>query len=140
MTINYPALDERGFLKRYLEISNMILPEEQRLVPSEIDLMIEFALLPEKFKHQRFGSLAKDKVIEYVEESVDKKLTKLNINNKLYSLLDKKFLHRDIDKVIYMPKHFLYALDTFRKEQNFVVSIVFPLAINEEEENRPNSL
>lgn len=137
MTINYPALDERTFLKRYLEISNMILPEEQRLVPSEIDLMIEFALLPEKFKHQRFGSLAKDKVIEYVEEVSGKRLTKLNINNKLYSLLDKKFLHRDIDKVIYMPKHFLHALETFRNDKNFVVNIVFPL-YDAEEETRPD--
>lgn len=64
MVIKYPSLDERSFLRKYLEFANLLLPDEQRLVPSEMELMIEFALLPDKFAYQRFGSLAKDKVIE----------------------------------------------------------------------------
>lgn len=64
MIIKYPSLDERGFLRKYLEFANLLLPDEQQLVPSEMELMIEFALLPSKFDYQRFGSLAKDKVIE----------------------------------------------------------------------------
>lgn len=65
MNINYPPLDDREFLRKYLEFTNLLLPQEQQLIPSEIDLVIEFTLLPEeKFSYQRFGSLAKDKVIE----------------------------------------------------------------------------
>lgn len=125
MKIDYPALDDRGFLQKYLSMLNLLLPVEQHLLPSEIELIIEFALLPDdKFAYQRFGSLAKNKVIAAVAER-NWKLTKLNINNKLYGLLDKKFLKRDTDKVIYMPKHLLIALDKFRKDKTFEVKLTF---------------
>lgn len=64
MIIKYPVNTERDFLRKYLEFANLLLPDTQKLVPSEMELMIEFALLPPKFEYQRFGSLAKDKVIE----------------------------------------------------------------------------
>lgn len=136
MTINYPSVSEREFLKKYLEFSNLLLTDEQRLAPAEMQLMIEFALLPDKFKYHRFSSLAKDKVIESVTELYGKTLTKLTINNKLYTLLDKQFLRRDIDKVIYMPKHFLAALDAFRQQQAFSVTVNFKR--EDKEENRPS--
>lgn len=131
MNIKYPPLSEREFLSKYLELTNILLPEEQRLIPSEIDLIIEFTLLPEeKFAYQRFGSLAKDKVIE-AAATRNWKLSKLNINNKLYALLDKQFLRRDEDKVIYLPKHLLAALKQFQKDQTFDVNIVFTYDNNE---------
>lgn len=64
MTITYKDIDERTFLTKYLEFYNLMIIDEQRLNPSEIALMVEFALLPPKFEFQRFGSLAKSKVIE----------------------------------------------------------------------------
>jgi len=140
MTINYPPTTEREFLKKYLEFSNTFLPDEQRLVPSEMELMIEFVLLPPKFDHQRFKSLAKDKVIE-AGKHLGKNWSKLNINNKLYALLDKKFLHRDIDGVIYMPKHFIHVLEQFRKDQKVTITAVFTYgeSVNTEEENRSST-
>lgn len=125
MKINYPSLDERGFLKKYLAFYNLLVPEVQQLLPSEIDLITEFALLPDsKFSYQRFGSLAKNKVIEAATEK-GWKLTKLNINNKLYALLDKRFLRRDEDKVIYMPEHLMKALQSFRTNKTFEIKLVF---------------
>ncbi|OQB03520.1 MAG: hypothetical protein BWY21_02156 [Parcubacteria group bacterium ADurb.Bin216] len=125
MTIKYPKLSEKEFLFRYLEIMNSLLPESQRLIPSEIELVIEFAILPEdRFQYQRFGSLAKNKVIESFS-SQGRTFTKVNINNKLYSLLEKKFLVRDEDKIIYLPKHLLQALSAFRKDLLFNMNIIF---------------
>lgn len=125
MKINYPSLDERSFLKKYLAFYNLLVPEVQQLLPSEIDLVTEFALLPDsKFSYQRFGSLAKNKVIEAATEK-GWKLTKLNINNKLYALLDKRFLRRDEDKVIYMPEHLMKALQSFRTNNNFEIKLMF---------------
>lgn len=125
MKINYPSLDERGFLKKYLAFYNLLVPEVQQLLPSEIDLITEFALLPDsKFSYQRFGSLAKNKVIEAATEK-GWKLTKLNINNKLYALLDKRFLRRDEDRVIYMPEHLMKALQSFRTNNNFEIKLMF---------------
>ena len=107
----------------YLQLYNALLPLEQRLMQSEMELVTEFALLPDdKFQYQRFGTLAKNKVIEASSRS----LTKMNINNKLYSLLDKNFLKRDEDKVIYLPKHFTQALQAYRKDPNFAINITFP--------------
>lgn len=65
MTIPYPSISEREFIQKYLEMENLLLPEDQKLILSEIQLVTEFMILPEdKFAYQRFGSLAKDKVIE----------------------------------------------------------------------------
>jgi hypothetical protein len=125
MTINYPDLTDRLFLKKYLNLYNLLAPEAQHLEPAEIDLIIEFVLLPEdKFGYQRFSSLAKDKVIE-AAALYNWNLTKLNINNKLYALLDKKFLRRDEDKVIYLPSHILSAYKVFKEKKQFKVDIFF---------------
>jgi hypothetical protein len=125
MTINYPKLSDRDFLLKYLELYNLLLPTDLRLVPSEIDLIIEFVLLPDdKFNYQRFGTLAKTKVIESAKLR-GWKLTGLNINNKLYALIDKNFLRRDEDKVMYLPKHLTQALAQFRQSKTFEVKVLF---------------
>jgi hypothetical protein len=125
MKVNYPPLDDRGFLAKYLLVVNTLLPKEQQLVDSEIELIIEFLLLDNnKFNYQRFGPLAKKKVIENAGQR-GWKLTKININNKLYSLLEKGFLRRDTDKVVYMPKHVSTALEAFRADKEFVINIEF---------------
>lgn len=125
MTINYPSLTEEQFIEKYLRFYNLMVPEEQQLMDSEISLLIEFALLPEeKFSYQRFGGLAKTKV---VESAANKgwHLTKLNINNKLYALIEKGFLKRDEDSVIYLPKHILQALKEFKDSKKFNIQISF---------------
>lgn len=122
MNIKYPISTEKQFLYIYLTLYNALLPEAQRLVPSEVDMIIGFALLPnEKFQYQRFSTLAKDTLIR----TYDQHLTKININNKIYSLLDKKFLKRDEDRVIYLPSHLLKALQEFRESPNYSINISF---------------
>lgn len=65
MNIKFNNISEREFLTKYLEFVNITLPESYRLLPTEIALMVEFSLLPDdKFQYQRFGSLAKKKIIE----------------------------------------------------------------------------
>lgn len=64
MKIELKANTEYEFLSKYLDFYNLLVVEDQRLNPSEANLMVEFALLPDKFNYQRFGSLAKSKVIE----------------------------------------------------------------------------
>jgi len=64
MTIKFTANSDKEFLSKYLEFYNLLVVEEQRLNPSEIALIVEFATLPPKFEYQRFSSLAKSKVIE----------------------------------------------------------------------------
>ena len=125
MTINHPSITEEQFVEKYLEFYNLMVPEEQQLVDSEISLVKEFILLPDdKFSYQRFGGLAKTKVVESAA-SKGWKLTKLNINNKLYALIEKGFLKRDEDSVIYLPKHILSAAKEFRTSKKFSIHVNF---------------
>jgi len=134
MTIKYPISSEKEFLYIYLTLYNALIPEPQRIMPSELEMIIGFTLLPEeKFQYQRFSTLAKNTVIR----DYDPSLTKININNKLYSLLDKNFLKRDEDKVIYLPKHLTQALSSFRKDPNYQIVIQF--ISNGSIENNSNS-
>jgi len=57
-------------------------------------------------------------------------------------LLDKKFLHRDIDGVIYLPKHFVHACNEFREKNNFIINVNFEHEKDKsqsEEETRSNT-
>ena len=122
MTIRHGNLDSTDFLEKYMLLYNLSMPQESRLVKSEMELVTEFTLLPPKFEHSRFSSLAKDKVIESLAEK-DKSATKASINSKIYDLLRKSFLYRDEDKVIYLPKHLVKAHKEFSANGEFTINI-----------------
>lgn len=125
MKINFPPLEDKEFIQKYLEVCNTLLPQNQKLVDSEMALIIEFMMLPDdKFAYQRFGALAKRKVMENAKAN-NWNLSKINLNNKLYSLLEKGFLRRDEDKVIYLPKHIVNATNEFRKNKKFEIVVNF---------------
>lgn len=88
-------------LKSFFELINLAVPKsENRLTDAEIQLLCLFMSLPQdKFKHQRFGKLAKKKVIE-ASKSLNWELSMINLNNKVYSMITKGFLARDEDGVI----------------------------------------
>jgi len=71
------------------------------LSEAEIRLLAEFILLPEKFSYQRFSKHAKDKVLTQCREH-GWDITRVNLNNKLYSMIGKGILRRDDDSVIYI--------------------------------------
>lgn len=60
------AKDDIELVKIFFELYNhVILNEDDLLTESEIKMLCLFMTLPhDKFKHQRFGTLAKKKVIE----------------------------------------------------------------------------
>lgn len=125
MNLNFPIGSVKEFVLKYVAFYNLLMPLHQQVLPSEAELIAEFASLDDaKFEYQRFGALAKNKVIESYSTQ-GRKLTKLNINNKLYSLLDRKFLVRDEDKVIYFPKHLSLALSQYKTSSVFNVNIKF---------------
>jgi len=125
-TLKYPPLNEREFIRKYLEFTNLRLPTEQQLMSSEIELIVEFVILPEdKFGYQRFSPLAKTKVKQAFLER-EKIISNININNKIYSLIEKEFLRKDEDKVIYLPTHLLKAYRSFKKDKEFSITAHFP--------------
>jgi hypothetical protein len=125
MVIKFDNLSESEFLEKFLNMVNMLSPPEKSIAQAESQLLIEFLLLPEeKFKYQRFSSLAKAKVIQSAA-SKGWNLTKINVNNKIYSLIDKGFLRRDEDGVIYITKYILAALASYRNNKSFEIKLLF---------------
>ncbi len=125
MVIKFDNLSESEFLEKFLNMVNMLSPPDKSIAQSEALLLIEFLLLPEeKFKYQRFSSLAKAKVIQSAATK-GWTLTKINVNNKIYSLIDKGFLRRDEDGVIYIAKYILTALSSYRQNNSLEVKLQF---------------
>lgn len=125
MVIKFDNLSESEFLGKFLNMINLLTPVEKHIAYAESQLLIEFLLLPEeKFKYQRFSNLAKAKVIAACKEK-GWSLTKINVNNKIYSLIDKGFLRRDDDGVIYVAKYLLSALLSFRANKTFEIKLAF---------------
>ena len=93
-------------MHKLFEILNSVQPDPtKRLTETELKLLTEFLLLPKKkFEYQRFSSLARTKVQEATKEQ-GWSLSRENINNKIYSILDKGYLRRDEDSVIYLANH-----------------------------------
>lgn len=123
MNIKFSNLDETQFLEKYLLLYNLSVTPDKRLVKSEMELVIEFALLPPKFEHSRFSSVGKNKVIESLASKTTRP-TKASLNSKIYDLIAKSFFYRDEDRVIYMPKHLTKALSSFRTDKSLSISIL----------------
>lgn len=125
MIIKFDNLSEEEFLHKYFELINALSPEDKKMAHSEMQLLTEFLLLPEdKFKYQRFGTLAKNKVIANAALK-GWTLSRINVNNKLYSLIEKGFLRRDDDKVLYIAKYILNALYAFRTNNKLDIELHF---------------
>lgn len=104
MVIKVPLKDSLGFLRSYTSILSFI--HGAQATPAEVELLHEFLLLPESFRYRRFSTPAKQKVLD-VYKVKNKNLSLVNMNNKLYALLQKRLLRRDEDKVIQVPEFVL---------------------------------
>jgi hypothetical protein len=109
-------------------LNSVLVAEEEELTSTEIKVLTEFLMLPrEKFSYQRFSSAAKKRVIKSLNELEGWKLSPENLNNKIYSMIEKKFLRRDTDQVIYLAKHIkLLAykiLDAFEANESFFIAV-----------------
>ena len=101
MKITLNCEDSKQCLKTYFELIQFALPAQKKLSELEIKLLIIFLSLPEKFKYHRFSTIAKNKAMEIAKEE-NWILSRINVNNKIYSMIDKGVLRRDEDNVIYL--------------------------------------
>jgi hypothetical protein len=131
MKIKYTTLSLRESLFKLFEILNAAsLTPDTRLTDTEINVLIEFLLLPDdKFHYQRFSTLARTKVIQNAKTHHQWELSRENVNNKIYSMVDKNYLRRDEDSVIYIAKH-IQALanavkDAHASNKPFTLSVEF---------------
>lgn len=125
-------MKRRDLLIKLLEILNYLNPKAD-LTLAEITMLVEFILLPShKFKYQRFSTLAKKRVQESLIKHYNWKVSRENLNNKIYSLIEKNVIWRDEDGVLYLSSIFLAsaekALENFENKHEFNIVI----SLNEE--------
>lgn len=129
MVINYKNLAKRSFLRKYFEILNTAQPNPDKiLTTAEIDLLIEFLVLPEKFKYQRFSTHSRIKVSEILKAK-NKSHSRQSINNKIYALIVKDVIKKDTDGVLYIKDYILQGvskgLEAYEKAGEYNLTFKF---------------
>lgn len=129
MNIKVLASSPRDALKVYLRsLSSTLPPPFKELAPTEIDLLAEFILLPDKYHWARFSSPAKNRVVQEFSQHSGP-LTRANLNNKLYSIYSKGYLKKDEDRVWYINKNILQAASKVVKEYSTNGSFTYTFSI-----------
>lgn len=124
MKVKFDNIDDEVFLEKLLDFINLLTPDSKKITSLEKKILVLFVLLPEeRFKYQRFSTLAKNKVLAMAKER-NWILSKINLNNKIYGLIEKGFLRRDEDAVIYVPDYILKAYFQFLKNKTYEFNIV----------------
>lgn len=95
------------------------------LADTETRVLAEFLLLEEKFKYNRFSKVAKRKVLERLEEKYDWKLSPINLNTKIYSLISKDFLARDEDGIIFIKPYLIKMVQEIILNGKIEIKVVF---------------
>lgn len=99
MEVKYNLADKRAYLRVYLQVVDCM--SSLQTTDSEKEVLIDFLLLPEQYRPFMFSALAKNKVLESYTERGET-MSMINLNNKIYSLINKKFLVREVDDTIVM--------------------------------------
>lgn len=116
MIAKYENLSLEQYLNMFYDIVNsMQLNEEYKTTKLERKLLVLFTMLPDKYKYQRFSSLAKKKIRADVKANENWNLTTQNLNGKLYSLIDKGILRKDADGVIYLKPFIEKAVNNIKE-------------------------
>lgn len=126
MRIKIDLDNEETFINTYLDIYGVVRGEKYKLSDKEKELLLVAALIygDDKYKHQLFAVKGKNRIMEEMEKRglyIKKNL----MSTRIYSLLDKGFLFRDEEGIIYLPIHFRKAIDDFRKHKIFTFTLVY---------------
>lgn len=115
--------DSRSLIQTYLYILNVINPKKDKiLTEGEVNILTEFILLPEKYYYQRFSKYGKALVLKNLKESHQWELRVANLNTKIYELIDKEYLWRDEDGVIYIKKWILDLTEKLLKDKEMLLT------------------
>lgn len=124
MKVKLKAKDEKEFLLQYLELFSAIRGPSSRLTEMEKELVVITVPMwfEDKYKYQMFSRKGK-KRIEKLYEEKGSEIKSANLTTRISTLLEKKFLIRDAEGIIYLPTHVRKALTQYRKEGEFSVTI-----------------
>lgn len=108
------SLSRENFYDTFLIMIGSNYPKEKRLTENERKTLIEFMQLKEeKFKYNRFGKIAKDRV------QVSLNITRPNLERYLKDLRAKGYIEKDMDNIHSLNKTLNRLLDINELEINF---------------------
>lgn len=128
ITKTYKELTKREFLIRFFDILTLVETDiDKKLTNGEIEAFVEFILLPDTIKYNRFKQEGKDIVIsKFAERNV--RMTSVNIHMKLVQIRKKGYIIEDVDKIKQIhpniQKYINMVLEDYEKGE-FVFNFIF---------------
>lgn len=119
MLSKFSNLSLEDFTTLLLRFISALQPLERQLSPVQLEVLKKTLLLPDKYRYRLFTYATKKYVASLFPMSVS------NLNNRIYELIEKKYLYRDEDKVIYVNPALLQAVDLFKKQKSITLTYVF---------------
>lgn len=92
----YIGVSRKEFLLRFFELYNVLQKEDKKLTDSEIRLLTEILLLPEKYKYSRLSTSARRVLLEIVRKE-GWNLSYQGLTQLVRALTEKGVLVEDID-------------------------------------------
>lgn len=121
MTLKYEVHSKGDFITKLLSLLSFL---HAPLTDTEVLVLKTFLCLPPKYRYHRFSSAGRKAAIKMLaEEGIH--LSSANLNNRLYALLDKKYLRRDEDKVIYTADFLEKIIDIYLQHGTFSFTLNF---------------
>lgn len=96
IVIERKNIDKKEFYHNFLKLLSTTYPNDKKLTNAEREVLVEFMLLPERFKYNRFSTDARKRVTTSLGKGAN---TKYIINNYLDILRTKKYLIKDADNI-----------------------------------------
>lgn len=112
------TLDPKEFYTTYIDMLDWLYSDaETTLTNREKDVLVEFMLLEDKFKYNRFGTQARKKVQNKLEVSYS------NLQRQLGVLKDKGYIYKDADGIDCLKEtlNAMIGVDNLKLEFNFKI-------------------
>ena len=122
MVKTFDGISRREFLKIQFNLLNSFSPKRAQLTNKEIDVVIEFFVLPDMYKRNRFSSAARNYIVKSLE-SQGNGLNNATLNQHVISLQRKGIFEREVDNTLIINKAFKNLLDS--SVENYEIKFVF---------------
>jgi hypothetical protein len=127
INIDKRNFSEKEIYSKILEFLSTLNPDpDKRLQDTEVKLLVEFLTLPEKYKYYRFATPSRTRVQKNAAAD-GWVISRTNLNNKLYKILEKGYLVRDEDSVIYLDPSVRSILDKLANKEEVSITLNFSL-------------